>query len=161
MGVFSICNEEIPCKNLNQTASSSSDIIAMQFFQTKHKWFLLGIYKPPKQDNSGFLETMNILLNDYTETSENLITLGDFNKTVYNSQINGFIQLHDMSHIINEPICFQLHDPTCINNILTNGKTMFNTSKTFESGLSGHHKSVSTIMKSVIKTLILNVLILP
>ena len=46
-----------------------------------------------------------------------------------------------------EPTCFQSHDPTCINNILRNQKTMFKTSKTFESGLSDHHKLVSTITK--------------
>ena len=40
----------------------------MRFFQTKHKWLLVGIYKPPKQDNSEFLEITNIFLNDYTET---------------------------------------------------------------------------------------------
>ena len=59
-GLYLYVNEEIPCKILNQqTASSSSEIIAMQFFQTKRKWLLLGIYKPPKQDNSEFFETMN------------------------------------------------------------------------------------------------------
>ena len=58
-GLYLYVNE-IPCKILNQqTASSSSEIIAMQFFQTKRKWLLLGIYKPPKQDNSEFFETMN------------------------------------------------------------------------------------------------------
>ena len=45
-----------------------------------------------------------------------------------------------MSHLINEPTCFQSHDPTCIDNILANRKTMFKTSKSFESGLSDHHK---------------------
>ena len=53
-----------------------------------------------------------------------------------------------MSHLINEPTCFQSHDPTCIDNILANRKTMFKTSKSFESGLSDHHKLVSTIMNS-------------
>ena len=107
-------NEEIPCKVLNQqAASSSTNIIVMQFFQTK-----CFQNKPPKQDNSGFLETMNILLNYYTETYENIITLGDFNMTIENPQLNGFMQLHDMPHLINEPTCFQSHDPTCIDNIL-------------------------------------------
>ena len=109
---------------------------------------MLGIYKPPKQDNSEFLDTINILLNDNTETYENIIILGDFNMTIENRQLNGFMQLHDMSHFINEPTCFQWHDPTRIDNILTNRKTMFKTSKTFESSLSDHHKLVSTIMKS-------------
>ena len=90
---------------------------------------MLGIYKPPKQDNSEFLEATNVLLNDYIETYENIITLGDFNMTVENPQLNGFMQLHGMSHLINETNSFQSHDPTCIDNILTNWKTMFKTSK--------------------------------
>ena len=81
---------------------------------------MLGIYKPPKQDNSEFLEPTNVLLNDYIETYENIIILGDFNMTVENPQLNGFMQLHCMSHLINETNCFQSHDPTCIDNILTN-----------------------------------------
>ena len=58
--------------------------MAMQFFLTKRKWFLLGIYKPQKQDNSQFLETMNILLNNYMETYENIIILGGLNMTLEN-----------------------------------------------------------------------------
>ena len=82
-GLLLYINEKIPCKVLNQqTASSSREIIAMYFFEAKYKWLLLGIYKPPKEDNSEFLETMNILLNDYTKTYENIITLRDFNITV-------------------------------------------------------------------------------
>ena len=50
-----------------------------------------------------------------------------------NPQLNGFVKLHDMPHLINKLTCFQSHDPTCIDNILTNRKTMFKTSKTFES----------------------------
>ena len=113
-----------------------------------NKWLLLGIYKPPKQNNFEFLETIYILLNDYTETYENIITFGNFNMFFENPQLNGFIQLHDISHSINEPTYFQSHDPPCIDNILTNRKTMFKTSKTYESGLLDHHKLVSTIMKS-------------
>ena len=111
----------------------------MPFFQTKRKWLLLGIYKPPKQDNSEFLETMNVLWKGYTETYENIITLRDFNMTVENPKLRGFMQLHDMSYVINELTFFQSHDRTCTDNILTNRKTMFKTSKTFESGLSDHH----------------------
>ena len=43
-----------------------------------------------------------------------------------------------MSDLINGPSRFETHDPTCIDNILTNRKT----NKTFESGLSEHHKLV-------------------
>ena len=127
-GLLLYVNEEIPYKILNQqTASSSSE--------------------PPKQDNSEFLKAMNILSDNYTETYENIIILGHFNMTVENPQLNGFVKLL-MSHLINEPTCFESHDPTCIDNILANQKTTFKTSKTFESALSDHHKLVPNIMKS-------------
>ena len=71
---------------------------------------------------------MNILLNNYMETYENIIILGGFNMTLENPQLNGFMQLLDMSHLSNEPTCFQSNYPTCIDNILTNRKTMFITS---------------------------------
>ena len=63
-----------------------------------------------------------------------MITLGDFNTTVENPQLNGFMELHNMSHLINELTCFQSNDRTCTDNILTNRKAMFRTSKTFETG---------------------------
>ena len=83
---------------------------------------------------------MNILLKDYTDTYENIITLRDFTMTVEYPKLNNFIHLHDISHLINEPTCFQSHDPTCIDKILENGKAMFKISKSFESGLWNHHK---------------------
>ena len=91
---------------MNQkTASSSSEVIAIQFFQTNCKSLLLRIYEPQKQYNSEFLEAMNVLLNDYTKTYENIITLGDFNRTVENLPLNGFMQLLDMPHLImNQPV---------------------------------------------------------
>ena len=83
---------------------------------------------------------MNILLNDYTEMYENIITIEDFKMTVDNPQLNGFTELQDMYYLNN--------DPTCTDNILASRKIMFNTSKTFENDLSDHHKLVSIIMKS-------------
>ena len=74
------------------------------------------------------------------EIYENMITLGDFNMTVENPRLNAFMLSHGMFHFINEPTCFQSHDPTCISNILTNIKTIFRTSKTFERSLLKHHK---------------------
>ena len=68
--------------------------------------------------------------------------------TVQNPQLNGSMQLHDMSNLTNEPTCFKSHDPNCIGNILTNQKAMFKASKAFESGLSDHYKLVLTVMKS-------------
>ena len=48
------------------------------------------------------------------ETFENTITLGDLKMTVENPQLNGFMQFHHMSYLINEPTYFQPHDPICL-----------------------------------------------
>ena len=46
------------------------------------------------------------------------------------------------------PTYYQSNDPTCIDLILTNKKNLFKLSDTFETGLSDHHKLISTILKS-------------
>ena len=58
------------------------------------------------------------------------------------------MQIYDLSPFIKEPTCFQSHNPTCIDNFLTNQKAMFKLSRLFETGLSDHHKLISVVMKS-------------
>ena len=62
-------------------------------------------------------------------------------------QLNTLLQLFNLNALINSPTCYQSHIPTCIDHILTNQKSLFKFSKTFETGLSDHHKLIST-MKS-------------
>ena len=51
---------------------------------------------------------------------------------------------------INLPTWYTLsHIPTCIDHILTNQKSLFKFSKTFETDLSKQHKLISTTMKSI------------
>ena len=54
-----------------------------------------------------------------------------------------------MNNLINKPTCFHSNTPTCIDLIITNKKNLFKLSNyTFETGISDHHKLVSTILKS-------------
>ena len=53
-----------------------------------------------------------------------------------------------MNNLIKKPTYFQSNTPTCIDLILTNKKDLFKLSNTFETGISDHHKLVSTILKS-------------
>ena len=72
--------------------------------------------------------------------------------TTENLYLNNLIQIFNLNALIKTPTCYQSHNqshnPTCIHNILTNEKALFKLSKTFETGLSDHHKLISTIMKS-------------
>ena len=49
---------------------------------------------------------------------------------------------------VNKPTSFQSNKPTRIDFILNNKTKLFKLSNTFETGISDHHKLVSTILKS-------------
>ena len=51
------------------------------------------------------------------------------------------------SSLIKKPTCYQSNTPSCIDLILTNRKSLFKFSNTFETGLSDHHKLICTILK--------------
>ena len=68
--------------------------------------------------------------------------------SVENSHLQNLMEMYDLSPVIKEPICFQSHNPTCIDNFLTNQKAMFKVSRLFETGLSYHHKLISVVMRS-------------
>ena len=59
--------------------------------------------------------------------------------SIENSHFQNLMQIYDL---------FQSHNPTCIDNFLTNQKAMFKLSRLFETGLSDHHKLISVVMKS-------------
>ena len=67
---------------------------------------------------------------------------------IANVHLKTLLQLFNLNALINSPTCYQSHIPTCIDHILTNQKSLFKFSKTFETGLSDHHKLISTTMKS-------------
>ena len=58
------------------------------------------------------------------------------------------MQAHNLNNLIKEPIYFQSNNPSQIDLILTNQKSMYKFSNTFVTSLSDHHKLISTISKS-------------
>ena len=68
--------------------------------------------------------------------------------SIENVHLNTLLQLFSLNALINSPTSCQPHLPTGNDHILTNQKSLFKFSKTFETGLSDHHKLISTAMKS-------------
>ena len=68
--------------------------------------------------------------------------------TIENHCFNDFMEMFALSCLVSKPTCFQSINPTCIELILTNKSNLFELSANFETGLSDHHKLISTIMKS-------------
>ena len=60
--------------------------------------------------------------------------------------LQNLMQIYNLSPTVNEPKCFQSHNPTCIDNFLINQKAIFKLSRLFETNLSDHHKLISVVM---------------
>ena len=113
------------------------ELIAIEIHQNKHRWLFIGIYKPPSQSDNDY----------YSPKYENLNLIGDFNLSTENQHLDALIQAYTLNNLINKPTCFQSNKPTCMDLIFTNKKNLFKLSNTFETGISYHHKLVSTILK--------------
>ena len=48
-------------------------MITIEFHQMKRKWLLLGVYKPPIQSDSEFVEEIIRILNHYVPSYENIL----------------------------------------------------------------------------------------
>ena len=64
-----------------------------------------------------------------------------------NVHLSTLLQVFNLNALINSPTCYQSQIPTCIDHILTNQRSLFKFSETFETGLSDH-KVIPTTMKS-------------
>ena len=142
-------NEEIPCRFLNNhPIVPNAEIICIEFHLLKHKWLLLGCYKPPAQNDLEFIASITKIVDFYLQKFENLFIIGDLNMTTENTHLNELLQIYDLTALIKEPTCYQSQNPNCIDHFLTNRKALFKHCQTFETGLSDHHKLISMIMKS-------------
>ena len=76
------------------------------------------------QNDLVFVEAISAITNEYSAQYEHIVISGDFNMSVENSHFRNLMQIYDLSPLIKEPTCFQSHNPTCIDNFLTNQKAI-------------------------------------
>ena len=57
-GLILYINENIPCKPLQEHIHLNFEVIATEFYQNNQKWLLLGLYKPPNQKTSDFIQNL-------------------------------------------------------------------------------------------------------
>ena len=74
--------------------------------------------------------------------------IGDFNLTVNNKNLGVFMNTFNLDSLINKPTCFQSANPTCIDLILTNKKSLFKNSNVLEVGISDHHSFITTALRT-------------
>ena len=106
---------------------------------------VIGLYKPPNQKEEYIFKNVGVVLNNYLSKYEHIL-LGDFNLTTSNKYLADFMTFN-LESLINTPTWFQSEKPRCTGLILTNKKSLFKNSKTFEVGISDHHHLVLTLLR--------------
>ena len=148
-GLILFINENVPGKPLQEHIHLSNfEVIAIEFYQNNQKWLLLGLYKPPNQKTSDFIPNLSLILDLFLKNYDNVTLIGDFNLSSDDIPLKSFLQAYNLTSLIREATCFKSSNPSCIDLILTNQKICINSSNTFETGISDHHKLISTVAKS-------------
>ena len=118
----------------------------MKLSQTNR--LVIGTYKPPSLSDIPFTSETSNTPTFYLSTHDNILLMGDFNITPNNPKSSELIADHELCTLISEPKCFKSINPNCIDNFLTNKKTRFLKTLTFETGVSDHHKLIGTMLRS-------------
>ena len=108
----------------------------------------LGLCKPPNQKTSDFIQNLSLILDLFKRNYDNVTLIGDFHHSSDDVHFKSFQQAYNLTSLIKEATFFQSSDPSCIDLIITNQKNMYELSNTFETGISDHHKLISTVAKS-------------
>ena len=111
-------------------------------------WLVIGTYKPPSLSDIAFTSEISNILTFYRSTHDNILPMGDFNMIQNNPKFSELIDGHELCTLISQPTRFKSVNPTCIDNFLTNKKTCFMKTLTFETGVSDHHKLICTMLRS-------------
>ena len=141
--------ENIASKQLNLHLDKETEAIYLKINIRSRKWFIVGLYKPPSQNNILFLENMSKSLSRYLDSYENITLLGDFNMTPEDKNLEHFTDTFSLEHLINEPTRFK-GSPSCIDLIMTNRKSYFKNTCVTVTGISDFHKLTAVSLKSQI-----------
>ena len=108
------------------------------------------MYHPPSQCDKYFFHYLRRSLDIYSASYDKFVLIGDFNSEESEDTLAHFLNYHNASNLVRDKICFKsLSNPICIDLIITNKPGCFQNTIAASIGLSGCHKFVTTILKSI------------
>ena len=148
-GLLLHMREDIQSKLLISQSKCNIETLSAAVNLRKRKWFLNCSYNPHQNLISNYLECLNRLIEEHSNSFDNFIFIGDFNvSTKHNSMIN-FYDLNGLRNPINVLTCYKNSDnPTSIDLILTNRPSYFQHSPVFKTGMSDFHLLTITEFKT-------------
>ena len=143
--------EDIPSKRLDKYVfSCDMEGLFILLNVRKSKWLLFWSYHPPSQVDIYYFDNLNKTFDTYS-SYEKCLLIGDFKKEISEPRIDSFVYEHELHNLVKEkPYSKSVHNPSCIDFILTNNGLIFQNAIAAFTGLSDFHKLVLTVLKSSI-----------
>lgn len=113
-------------------------VILFESNQTKDKWLLVSISTPPLQSNNYFLDSLNDLLEFYSNIYKNKVVFVNFNIKPTNPSMIIFMDSQNLLNLIKKNKYFK-GVASCIDLILANSKYFFKNTSCYKTEISNHH----------------------
>ena len=123
-------------------------ILVLESNFSKTNWLVIGTYKPPSLYDIAFISEISNILTFYRSAHNNILLTGNFKMKLNNPKLKELIADNQLCTLLSEPTCFKSINPTCIDNFLTNKKTCFMKTVTFETGVTDHRKLIGMMVRS-------------
>ena len=139
--------DDIPCK-LIPMRNSTIEGFFIELKLRKKKRLLCCSYNSHRRFFSNHLIDIGKNLDLLSTNYDNILLLDDFNAEAENNFFKEFCDLSGMNSLIRVLTCYKNPaNPTYIDMMLTNANRSFQNSGTIETGLSGFHKMIITVLK--------------
>ena len=150
-GILLYVRDDIPSKLLSMNSNIEGFFVEINL-HNKKRWLLSCSYNPKRSQISSHLSELSKNTDIYLTKYDQLLFIGDFNAGIEDASMKNFCSSYNLRSMINKPTCFKNPDkPSCIDLILTNCSRSFQNSCAIETGLSGFHKLVVTVLKTAYK----------
>ena len=104
------------------------------------KWLVIGLYHRPNQNGQYFINELGKLIDQYSQSFENKLIIGDFNMEPHDEMLKNFFDAYDLYNVINESKPAKYYDL-----MITIKKTGLSD---FHTGLSDFHKFTTITLKT-------------
>ena len=141
--------EEIPQKELSFNLPSDIEIIILELNINKIKWLVCGFRHPLSQSDEYFFSHLGKVLDNFSTKYGGFVLLGDFNVQENETILSEFLNTYNAKKIIKNKTCFKIiENPSCVDLIITIKPGSFQHTIVLETGISDHHKLVTTVIKA-------------
>ena len=153
-GIVSYIRSDIPSRRRADLEMNNLESIVYEVILNKTKWCIICIYRPPSMSNNDFSQNFIKCIDRCMTFYDNYIVIGDLNydllcekkgKTLFD-----LMELFDLQNLVKEATCFMKNcKESLLDVILTNNKKLCMKTLNFNTGISGCHNMVSTVINNI------------